>query len=352
MFLLIAGLRERGHTNLLICPPHSAAAATATEQAIETRLVAMRNDLDAAAVMRLTHALRTWQPDVMHLHTGRATWLGGLAARAAGVPAITTRRMDRRVRRNWRTRLIYRRLVRRVAAISTSVAQSLKDGGVPPAMVEVIHDAVDPRRFQPHRARDALRAELGVGHEQLVVLSVAALIPRKGLDVLLDAVDLLAAQRLRPVVWLAGEGPEHVRLAQRAEELGLLEQVRFLGRRHDVPDLLAAGDVFVIASRREGMGVAALEAMAAGKPVIASAVGGLTDVVVHERTGLLVPPGDARALAAAISRMLRDEALRAQLGARGRDRVHEEFLAEQMVAAYEGLYRRVLGIAATTKASR
>jgi glycosyltransferase involved in cell wall biosynthesis len=110
--------------------------------------------------------------------------------------------------------------------------------------------------------------------------------------------------------------------------------VRWLGARDDVGDLLAACDVFVLPSRAEGLGVAALEAMAAARPLVVSAVGGLAEAVVDERTGLLVAPGDAVALGAALERLLHEPALRARLGAAGPARVAEGFLAEQMVAAY------------------
>ena len=122
--------------------------------------------------------------------------------------------------------------------------------------------------------------------------------------------------------------------------------MRFLGRRDEVADLLGACDVFVLPSRHEGLGVAALEAMALGCPVVASRVGGLAEAVVHERTGLLVRPGDASALAEALARILGDAALRARLGAAGPALVAERHSAEALVDAYQALYLEVLGAAA------
>jgi glycosyltransferase involved in cell wall biosynthesis len=118
--------------------------------------------------------------------------------------------------------------------------------------------------------------------------------------------------------------------------------VRFLGRREDPGDLLAACDALVLPARREGLGVSALEAMAASRPVIASRVGGLAEAVVHERTGLLVEPGDVDALAEAIERLAADRGLALRLGAAGPARVAEGFLPEQMVSAYEKVYADVL----------
>ncbi|MBX3027487.1 glycosyltransferase family 4 protein [bacterium] len=341
VFLLMEGLARRGHRNVLLCPPGSAAAAAAARRGIAVRPVAMRGDLDLIAAWRLSGALRG--ADLVHLHTGRAAWLGGLAARRAGLPAVVTRRMDRPVRRGWRTRLIYERCSQRTAAIAPGIVAQLIAGGVPRQRIVLIPSAVDPERVRPRLGTAAVRGAQGAAADATVLLCAAALVRRKGIDVLLDALAALAARGLRPLLWVAGEGPEGAALAAQAERCGVAAQVAWLGQRDDVGDLLAAADVFVLPSRAEGLGVAALEAMAAGRPVVASAVGGLAEAVVDGRTGLLVPPGDAVALGAALERLLREPALRAALGAAGPTRVGEGFLAEQMVAAYERLYRDVLG---------
>lgn len=343
VFLLIEGLARRGHVNLLLCQPESAAAREAGRRGIEVCGVPMRSDLDLHAVLKLAARLRHGRVDVVHLHTGRAAWLGGLAAWWAGVPAIVTRRMDRPVRRGWRTLLIYGHLTRRTAAISSAVADCLRAGGVADERITVIPSAVDVARLGTTRSRAALRRELGAGEDDCAVLAMSNLVRRKGLDVLLAALAALRTKGVHPLVFIAGDGEEHAALVAQARELGLDGQVRFLGRRDDVGDLLAACDVFVLPSRREGLGVAALEAMAAGRAVLASAVGGLRDAVVDERTGLLVPPDDAAALAAALARLVADGALRERLAAAGPARVAAGFLPEQMVDAYERLYGEVLG---------
>jgi glycosyltransferase involved in cell wall biosynthesis len=341
VFLLMEGLRERGWHNVLVCQPHSRSADEARARGIETRLVSMRSDLDVPGLFQLTRLLGRLQADLVHLHTGRATWLGGIAACLADLPAVTTRRMDRPVRRDWRTRWIYRSLVQRAAAISPAVAQRLSDAGVD-ARTTVIQSAVDPRAVAPAASRDVTRASLGASEDHPVLLVLAALVRRKGVDVLLQALAVLGEQGVRPHLWIAGDGPERRPLEAQAERAGLSAQVRFLGRRNDVAELLAACDVFVLPSRREGLGVAALEAMAAGRPVVASAVGGLREVVVDGRTGLLVPPEKAGALAEALARLLQDEQLRKRLGSAGPGRIREGFLAEQMVSSYVQLYEEVL----------
>jgi len=341
VFLLMEGLRRRGHRSVLFAPPGSESAREAVRRGFELRPVPMRGAADLAAVVRLRGALSRARADLVHLHTSRATWLGGLAARWARLPAITTRRQEKPLRSTPRSRLVYGRLVRRVVAISPTVARGLAEGGVERARLRLIPSSVDAAALRATRPREETRAALGLARDELVVLTLAALVRRKGVDLLLAA---LARQPERPrsVLLVAGEGPERAALAAQAEELGLGSRVRFLGLRADKAELLAACDVFALASRAEGLGVAALEAMAAGRAVLATRVGGLGEAVLEGETGLLVPGEDVGALAAALARLGAEPELRARLGAAGPARVAAGFAAEGMVGAYEALYREVL----------
>ena len=187
VFLLIQGLRRAGWRSVLFAPPGSMAAARARELDVEHVAVSMRNDLDGPAVLALRRGFEKCGAALAHLHTGRATWLGGWAARLAGLPAITTRRMDRDVRPGVRTRLLYSTLTRRVAAISPSVADGLREGGVPVERIRTIWSAVDPEALRARRPCAEVRAELGAGAGQVVLLSAGALTGRKGLARLLRA---------------------------------------------------------------------------------------------------------------------------------------------------------------------
>ena len=341
VFLLMEGLRERGHAALLVCPPGSESERVARERGFEVACVSMRTDLDLPAVSALRRVFEQAQVELVHLHTSRATWLGGLAAHWAKLPALSTRRMDRPVAPSLKTRTIYGRLVRRVAGISPAVCECLRRGGVPASSIVLIRSSVDPEVLRPERGRQIVREELGAVAGDVVALTLAALVRRKGLDLLLEALAQPSGpQDLR--VWIAGEGPERAALEAQAVELGLVDRVQFLGKRHDKADLLAACDLFVMPSRAEGLGVAALEAMAASRPVIASRVGGLADLVLDGRNGRLVPAEDVRALAVALRELVDDSDRRARWGAAGPERVRAGFLASQMVQAYEGLYREIL----------
>jgi glycosyltransferase involved in cell wall biosynthesis len=342
VFLLIEGLRKLGHRNVLLCPESSRSCEESRRRGIEARPIRAGSEWSPQSVLRIRRELRALAPDVVHLHSGHANWLGGLAARQLRLPALTTRRMDRPVKRNLRTRYFYGSCVRRAVAISTSVARQLLAGGVPEAMVRVVRSAVDPGALHPQRSREATRAAEGLDAASPLLLAAAALVRRKGLDVLLRALAALGGRGLEPALWIAGEGPERASLERLARGLGLGSRVRFLGQRRDVPDLLLACDVFVLPSLREGLGVAALEAMVLGRPVVASRAGGLREAVDHERTGLLVPPGDPRALADALARLLEAPELRRRLGEAGPRWVAREFPLSEMVDAYERLYRHVV----------
>jgi glycosyltransferase involved in cell wall biosynthesis len=342
VFLLLEGLRARGHRCVLVAPPHSRALEQALLRGFETRAVPLRSDLDWFGLCGLRRELAALAPDLVHLHTGRAAWLGGLACRALDLPAVVTRRMERRVKRGLGTRLVYGAQTRAAVAISPAIREELARAGVAADKLQVIPSAVDPARLVTRAGRELTRRGEGVYGDEPVLLVLASLVRRKGIDVLLEALALLREDGFAPDVWIAGEGGELPALDAQARRLGLREHVHFLKNRSDIGDLLAGCDVLVLPSRQEGLGVAALEAMAAGRPVVASRVGGLATAVVDERTGLLVPAEDPDALRHALARLLREPALAARLGAAGPERIADGYLPEQMVAAYAALYERVL----------
>jgi glycosyltransferase involved in cell wall biosynthesis len=231
--------------------------------------------------------------------------------------------------------------VQAVVAISEGVRAMLIASGVDPARIHLVPSGVEAERFALGAgARAAARARHAIDPDAFVLVAVGALETRKGHDVLLDAIALRADPRVHVLV--AGEGALRADLEARRHALGLDERVRFLGRVDDVPTLLAAADALVMPSRQEGLGVAALEAMAAGLPVVASRVGGLPDAVTDGVTGFLVPAEDPRALAAAIDRLAGDPALARRLGAEAAAAVRARFTMAAMAEATHAVYRNVM----------
>jgi glycosyltransferase involved in cell wall biosynthesis len=343
VFLLIEGLRQLGYHNVLICQPGSRCGEECARRGIETRMIRMRNYLDVNAVRQLARMIEGCVADLVHANTGRDTWLAGWAAYRLGIPAVTTRRMDRRVKRGPRTRLIYTKFFQRVGAISPGVVDCLRKGGVPEDRIVLIPEAADPRRTTPRTERNEMRASLKVKPDEVLIFGAGGLIRRKGFDVLLDALAALdPSARGRVQVRLAGSGPEHEPLEERARRAGLADRIRFLGRREDIGDLFGACDVFVMPSRREGLGVASLEAQAAGRPVVASRIGGLAYSVVDGETGFLVAPESPPELAAGLRKLIEDAALRERLGAAAQERALRSFSPERMVDEYVRVYREIL----------
>jgi glycosyltransferase involved in cell wall biosynthesis len=338
---LVRHLAQHGHECVLAAPATSRLAAVVPAADARLRPLSIRSDIDLAAALRLRRLVTAESPHVVHLHTSRAhamsPWLRHYASRA-----IVTRRMDYPLRAGPWTSLLFNRSVAAVIAISEEVRRRLLAAGVHPERIRVIHSAVEPPAALPGSAGRAMaRERFGIGDE-LVIGIVAALERRKGHDVLFRALGRLAQQSGRRVHCLVcGAGSDRGALEKLARELGISASVAFLGERRQVADVLAALDVFVLPSRHEGLGVAILEAMAMGLPVVASAVGGIPETVVAGRTGLLVPPEDPDALATAISTLALDPERSRRMGSAGRDRVLSEFSMEAMASRYERLYVEV-----------
>ncbi len=335
VLLLLRALAESGVSQRLAADPRGRLATEAAGAGIEIEPLRIANHADLRAGLRLRRLAR--EADVVHFHTARAHALAPFVRRACS-RLVVTRRMDYPPRGGPYARYLYNRAVDAVIAISADVRRALLDAGVRTDRVRVVPSGVEAERFVAGAARAAQRLAWKVGPEDVLVVVVGALVARKGHAVLLTAAAQLAAELPRLRYVFCGAGPEAEALREQAHALG--DRVYFAGFLPEVAPALAAADVVALPSLHEGLGVAALEAMAAGRPVIASAAGGLAEVVIAEETGLLVPAGDARALAAALARLARDTTLRGRLGAAGAARVRRHFtaaaMAEGTLACYEG----------------
>jgi glycosyltransferase involved in cell wall biosynthesis len=290
----------------------------------------------------LARQLRRERPAVFHAHLSwplAAKW-GLAAAVLARVPAVATVQLIPQMtleRSSFHQLRLLARGVDRYIAVSGAIATELAERFRWPAeKVEVVYNAVDLDRFDAPPS-PALRAELGGGEGAPLVLTPARLDPQKGHAALFRA----AAEVPEARFVLAGEGPLRGELEAEAARLGIANRVCFLGRREDVPELLAACDAFALPSLYEGSSLAVLEAMAARRPVISSAIGGTDELITDGENGLLVPPGDAEALAGALRRLLGDGQLRTALAQRGRERAETEFSREAMARRVERIYDEV-----------
>jgi len=305
-----------------------------------------------AAVGRLWSRMRA--ADVVHTHLLKADALGAVVAALAGRRSglVASKHNDEQVLRRplvSRVHGLVGSLPRRTIVLSDHVGGFVERyGRVPRERQTRIYYGIDPAPFEraaadaaaDPAARAALRAELGCGPDDLVLVCVARFAPQKAHDVLLRAFARARETVGELRLWLVGDDPfgDGRRKAEAvARELGL-EGCTFAGIRRDVPQVLAAADVFCMTSLWEGLGLVFLEAMAAGLPVVASRVSAVPEVVVAGETGLLAPAGDAEAFAAAFVELARDPDRRRAMGLAGRRRVHERFGLDRMVEATLEVY--------------
>jgi glycosyltransferase involved in cell wall biosynthesis len=214
--------------------------------------------------------------------------------------------------------------------------------GPEPGRIFTICNGVDPKLFERRGDRQALCDELGVRADSRLILTVGRLTEQKGLRYLLDAAAPVVSLFPDSHFLLVGEGELFGTLTQQAARNGVPNQVHLMGVRRDVPDLLAAVDIFVLPSLWEGLSVALLEAMAAAKPIVATTVSGTLQAMIPDNTGLLVPPGDSRALANAIVQLLSDPLRAQRMGQSARQHVEKYFSAHQQASQHLALYRDLL----------
>lgn len=306
---------------------------------------------DYLTYYRLLARFKQRRYHIVHAHTSKAGILGRMAALRAGVPVIV-HTPHGNVFHGYFNRPLTKAFValERKCARFTDRIIELTSGGVEEHLAErigrreqfrVIFSGIDLAPFTSARARRMeTRAALGVAPDEILVGGVGRLEPVKGFPYFVEAAAAIAQAAPNARFVLAGDGSQAAALQAQAAPLG--SRFQFLGRRADVPDLMAAFDVLVVPSVNEGMGRVLLEAGAAGTPAVASAVGGIPDVVDDGETGLLTPPRDPQAMAADVLRLVQDAGLRRALGDQALAKVVPHYSLEAMVARIEALYEEVL----------
>ena len=328
-------------------------AASLEARGVPVRRVAeVDSRWDLRGMMRTWRALRAAAPQLLHVHhvwPAADRYLSAIAE-AAGVPHLVVTEHIVGVSHSDGQRRLKRRELARADAVTTvcgSVADSLaRDYGVDRARLRVVPNGADLPDLEAERPEARrLRDQFGAALLKPMWVCVARLEEQKGHAVLLDALAELHRRDLAFVCVLAGEGSLRAALERRVAELGLTECVAFLGRLEEAGPILLAADAVVLPSLWEGLPLVLLEALARGRPVVASAVGGVPDVIEDGVTGRLVPAGDAAALAEALAGFhgRPDAALR--LGREGEQRVREGFTWERVIEAFELVYDDVLGLA-------
>lgn len=302
-----------------------------------------RARLDIGLLVSLALEFRRQCIRLVHTHHLGQLLYGGLAGRLAGARVVHTEHEFYTLgrRRSQRLLRLLATLTERVTTVAYPVERFLRDQvGIPARKLVTISNGVPLELFRS--VAPVKRSALGWNDTDLVIGCVARLQPEKGHAVLLEAFRQVRAQVPSARLLLVGDGEERSALMGMAESWNCNGAIRFLGSREDIPQLLTTCDVVALASYHEGQPMALLEAMAARRPVIATAVGGVPDLVRHGKTGLLVPPGDAPALAKALGMLLLDEGLRGRLATEAYGEVQERFSFAQTLEQYEAVYTAAL----------
>lgn len=355
---LVRGLREHGVEQTVVCQADGALRERLEDEGIDTLPLKLGGYADLRSSWKISRHVRKHGADVLHLHTGQAHAIGVRAARWSGKPrprTVIARRVAYSIFRHsfFRlNRIKYTRTVDRILCVTDAVRRVLIDDGLAPDRLAVVHDGIDPARFVDVPDESARhRAELGVADDAWVVGAVGALTPEKGHAVLIDALPLLRETVPGACVVIVGDGRLRAELEQQAEARGVRNLVRFAGFREDVPSLLRWFDALAFPSLMEGMGSTILDALCLATPVAASRTGGIPEVLRHEQEGLLVEPGDARALAAALARLHAEPDQARTYGIAGRDRVMASFTYETTVSRTLEAYRALLAERGTNDSS-
>jgi len=300
---------------------------------------------DAIAVGAVAAHLADVRPDVIHNHMYRAELVGTRAAIALGEighrrPYVVSTVHSSRIRSDEDRRML-RELTPRMdqlIAVSKMIERKLIDEGRSGAPIRLIYNGVDLSRYEHQEPCCTLPEEYGMEPGSQIVGVVARLEPEKGHPTLLEAWPQVLRSVPDAYLLIVGEGSRRDALEAQARHLRIAHRVVFTGRRDDVPAVTAALDVAVLPSYREAQGLSILEAMALSRPVVASDVGGIPEMITDGVTGLLVPPHDADALAAGITRLLVDHSFADTIGRAGHDVVHDRFCIELMVDAIQSIY--------------
>ncbi|HKN19727.1 MAG TPA: GT4 family glycosyltransferase PelF [Dissulfurispiraceae bacterium] len=315
------------------------------ESGIEAIVVSNKYSYDPLFLWELFGIIRKFKVDIIHSHEFMMNVYGSLAGLLTGIPVIATVHGKKYFHEHWRRRFAYRVTARfsSMIAVSRDLKQFISEKtGASGNKIGVIYNGINCAAYGNGDAA-SLRKELGLASGAPVIGMIGNLYKVKGYPFFLQAAREILKTFPGAVFLIVGRGELQEALEQQAAELGLGDSIRFLGFREDIPDLLNLIDIFVLSSLSEGLSLSILEAMAAGKPVVATNVGGNPEVIVEGSTGFLVPVGDPEALARRIMTFLSDPGSARGMGQEARKRVLENFSVEAMTMRYQSLYRELAG---------
>jgi sugar transferase (PEP-CTERM/EpsH1 system associated) len=310
---------------------------------IKVHFLQRRQGIDYTYPIKLARLLKKEQIEILHLHNSTAFFYGVLAGKIAGVPVIIYTEHARDIFPSMRVRIADKALslfTHRIVVVAEYLKRNLvRYEKFNPKKITVIYNGVDPQKFNGDFDSRAVKKTFDIDEDRLVIGIVARLDPIKNHKCLLRAMKMVVAELPKTILLIVGDGPFLQELKSFINTLSLNSYVRFLGMRSDIPELMSIMDVFVLCSLSEGLPLTLLEAMASGRAIIATNVGGIPEVIEHGINGLLVEPDNHRALTEAIIQLLRDKSLAKRISESARNKLMENFTLDKMTEKYKEIYQ-------------
>ena len=336
-----AGLRDRKHSVSLICREHAKIRGEAIKSGLEVHTLPMRKLYDIASIIKLSQFLKVNRFDIINTHSGVDSWIGGIASRIAGVPVLVrTRHLNIPLKRSLLNFIHY--LPDMYITCGENMRETLvKQCHFPSEKVISIPTGVNLEFFHTKRNPEA-KLRYGLDKDAIVITNVGIFRKVKGHEVTLKAVVKVLNHFPRAKFLLVGDGPDKKELEEMANKMGIGKHILFPGFIDNIPEIYSFTDIAILSSWSEGLPQSLLQAMAAGVPVIATNVGGVPEVVVHEESGILIEAGDHEALADGIIRIFNEPDLAGRLTEKAKRLVMKEHSIDHMLDRIENLYREML----------
>jgi len=301
---------------------------------------------------RFSSLLRSEKIDMVHAQDQDAIIYTGLANRFSGVKTLMTRHVLQEIADSWKSTLrarlvlwLARHNINKVVAVSEAVRQHFaKQSGVALSKIETIYNGIELEKFETHKTRAEIRKRLGWELDKKIAVHLSVFRPEKGYDLLFAALPRIKTRLPEFQIKLIGD--DRLESALRQETVGMGDTVQFMGQRMDVPDLLSASDILIQTSWSEALPTVLIEAGASSRPVVATNVGGTSEIVLDGSGGFVVEPGNANALAERVVEMLSDQDLADRMGNNAKERVMNTFTLKQQAIKTKALYEKVLGVVA------
>ena len=339
---LIDALFKNGFHTSMVCQPHSVIQKFCKNQGLPCFAIRMLGEIDFVSGFRIARLCRKSQVSILHLHSAHALAIGlWTKLFYPKLKLIGVRRVDFHIHKNWLSQLKYRsRKLDRIVCISEAIRQILIADGIPAEKLVTIHSGIDIHKFDGITPPTDFRAQLGIPRDHILIGTIAAMAGHKDYPNLLQAAKIVCEKFDRVTFCTVGDGPEKERIFKLAKELGIDTRFIFAGYRNDIGNFLKSFDIFVLASKKEGLGTSLLDAQAVGLPIVACETGGIPEIIGHGINGWLVPAQNENALAVAIMKLIRQGGLRKKLGLNALQSVKKfdiQFTIEKNIQLYENL---------------